>query len=132
MDAIDAAVKHVTLTISTNAKTNLKTTTWNVIGGQQYMLDEVSILFAIGHAALTGVRLRYNGAAILPWAQPTAFIVGDNERLRFPLGIYLQAPILVDTQNTDTVVHQHVLTARLVPVPTGATVTPVSFPLISA
>lgn len=131
MDTIDARTKHVTLGISIPKATTLQTTTWVAAPAGQYMLSEVAILFALGHATLTGVRLRYNGAAILPWAQPTQFINGDNERLHFPVGIYLQAPILVDTRNTDRIAHAVWLTASFVPLDAANGIAPYTPPEIS-
>lgn len=131
MDTIDARTKHVQIAVNIPKATNLQTTTWAAAPAGQYMLDEVAILFALGHATLTGVRLRYNGAVLLPWGQAAGFIAGDNERVTFPVGIYLQAPLLIDTKNTDRIAHVIQLVARFVPIDAAPGIAPYTPPEIT-
>ena len=110
---IDSAHKQATFRFVIARSTPLMTTAWNPVpAGDNYVLDWLDILFAPGHVALTGVRVRWMGGTLLPWAQPNSFILGDNERLRFDIGIPISNPVQVDQTNTDTVAHAHILTAQ--------------------
>lgn len=117
MKTIDVQTKYVTSTITTPRSTTLLTTDIDV--GDR-IIKTVEILFAPGHVALTGVRLRLAGVAILPWNQPNSFIFGDNERLTFELGIYVSSILRIDTRNTDSVAHLHQITFALMEVPETA------------
>lgn len=130
MDSIDATTKYLTLTISTPAHTASKTTAFDLSSQGEKILDALEILFAPGHAALTGVRVSYNGVVILPWNQNSAFILGNDERLIFDVGIYVAKPLSIVTTNTDAFPHVHVLTAKLSEVPTGDTLQPFVAPAI--
>lgn len=107
MDTIDPLHKQAVVNITTPKSTNV-TTAFAL--GRPVTLEKVDILFAPGHVALTGVRINYQGVAILPWNQPTLFVVGDSERLVFELGMYVSGGLSIVTHNGDTQPHQHMLT----------------------
>lgn len=123
----DVDARYLQTSIVTNARTALKTTTWTF---GPAILDELQILWAPGHLALTGVRVSVQGVTILPWNQPTAFLVGDNERQIYAMGIHIFSSITVATQNNDGYVHTHYLVAKLSDVPlTGDNPSPAALPL---
>lgn len=109
MDTIDLATKHSAVSISTAAKQLSKLTTITL---PQAWVEAVTILFAPGHVLLTGVRLKYAGNVILPYNGVGSFIFGDNERLAFDIGMYMPGLITIETTNTDTVGHAHIVTFR--------------------
>lgn len=115
MDTIDVSNKYVVSDITTPKNTNAKLTTVSV--GDRIIVG-VDILFAPGHVGLTGVRITYAGTVILPWNQPAGFIVGDSERLKFTMGLYAPAPLVITTHNGDPKAdHRHIITFQLVEVP---------------
>lgn len=107
MEAIDPASKVQTLTVTMPKSVNV-TTSFRLPAPA--ILERVSILFAAGHVGLTGARISYNGIALLPWNQPTGFIIGDNERLPFDIGMYVDGPFSIVTHNGDTYPHTHIFT----------------------
>lgn len=117
----DVTARYVELSVSTNKSTALKTTTWNL---GNFILEELSVLWAPGHVALTGIRILLQGTAILPWNQPSVFIVGDNERRDYEVGLTLIHPLTVQTQNNDKFVHTHILVAKLRDIPLVSDATP--------
>lgn len=112
MRPIDPSYKYTTVTITTPARTASKTTVWDFSLGMDVILEELKILFAPGHVALTGVRVMYGGEPLIPWGQRTAFIAGDNERLPFDVGMYISTPLTIVTTNNDTYQHSHVLVSK--------------------
>lgn len=123
----DVAARYLTTSIATPRKTASKSTAWTF---GPAILEELQILWAPGHVALTGVRVSYKGVTILPWNQPTAFLVGDNERQIFEMGMHILDTITVVTQNNDNYPHTHYLTAKLTDVPlTGDNPAPQPLPI---
>lgn len=110
MDTIDVSAKYLRLRIDTPRKVATQT---NVFPLGERILESLSVLFPLGHAGLTGLRVNYNGVAVLPWNQPTQFVVGDNERLTFEMGLYVSAPLSIVSVNNDNVAHSLYLTAKL-------------------
>lgn len=107
MDTIDPGTKFSALNITTPKKTLTLDTNITLPNA---WVEKVIILFAPGHVLLTGVAIRYNGNTILPFDGVGQFIFGDNERLTFPIDMYMPARITVRTVNTDTLAHGHVVT----------------------
>lgn len=129
MDTIDPAAKHSQVNINTLKNVaNLNTT----IQLPNAWVDSVSILFAPGHAALTGVRLQYAGNTILPWEGIGGYILGDNERLNFDVGMYLPGVITIGTRNTDSLAHGHTVIFHWHTWKSGADVTNAPLPLVVA
>lgn len=123
----DVDARYITTSIVTPRKTATKSTTWTF---GPAILSELQVLWAPGHVALTGVRVTYQGVTLLPWNQPTAFLLGDNERQIYEMGVHILASIVVVTTNNDTYPHTHYLTAKLLDVPlTGDTTTPAALPV---
>lgn len=69
------------------------------------IVDTIGMLFAQGHVALTGFRLEYDGKAIIPWDQPTSFLVGNDERRVLPLNFQVMKPMRFVFLNSDNVPH---------------------------
>lgn len=107
MRTIDAATRHTQVGITTAKSTGNFNTTVQLANAY---VDAVSILFAPGHAVLTGVRIQYGGNTILPWDGVGGYIVGDNERLSFDVGMYMPGVITIGTHNGDTISHGHFVT----------------------
>lgn len=129
MDTIDAATRFSQVTINTPKATgNLNTT----IRLPNAWVEAVTILFAPGHAVLTGVRLQYAGNTILPWDGVGTYIVGDNERLEFPIGMYLPGTITIGTHNADSLPHGHIVTFRWRTWNESAALTNAPLPLVVA
>lgn len=111
MDTIDVSAKYQTVDITTPKNTGAQTL---VISVGDRIIRAVDVLFAPGHVGLTGVRLQYAGVTILPWNQPSNFIVGDSERLRFQLDLYAPGPLTIITHNGDSQAsHRHIFTFEL-------------------
>jgi len=130
MDTIDSKTKWSVTRIDTPRKTTTKTTTWDPSPDGDRILVSLDILWAPGHVALTGVRVLYNDFAILPWGQPSGQLVGDNERRKFGLGLYISKPLVIVTSNGDGVPHSHYFTAELIEVPVGGPLTPYTPPVV--
>lgn len=131
MDTIDVSSKFQVVDITTAKNTNALNTVFNA--GNRF-IKAVSILFAPGHVGLTGVRLTYAGVVVLPWNQPTGFIVGDSERLDFAMGLYAPGPLTITTHNGDAQAsHRHLLTFELQEVNTGGALSlPTTVPMVLA
>ena len=129
MDTIDVASKFVVVDITTPKNTNALTTTFNA--GNR-IIRSVDVLFAPGHVGLTGIRFNYGGVTVLPWNQPTGFLVGDNERQHYELELYAPGPLSILTHNPDAQnSHRHVLTFELVEVNNaGALSQPIVTPVL--
>lgn len=127
---IDVAAKYLTTTI-TLAKNVTTQSTLVTLGERK--LESVDVYFAIGHAGLTGVNLSYGGVAILPWNQPSAFLLGNNERRYFDIGIHVSGPVTVTTRNQDKAyTHAIVLTWKLTEIElTGESTLPSVPPIVA-
>lgn len=122
MGPIDVTTKYPTFDITTARNTNALNT---VVTLGDFIVKSVDILFAPGHVGLTGVRLVYAGTTILPWNQPTKFVVGDSERLHYALGIYMPGPLTIVTHNGDgQASHRHILTFECNERPTPGLIIP--------
>lgn len=128
MDTVDLAAKVQVLNIS-NTKGQTKTTAFDF--GHDVVWDAVSILFAPGHAGLTGVRITYQGNAILPWNQAAGQIQGDNERLRYDVGLYCTGKLSVVTINGDTYTHAWQLTFFYHEYQPSSPSSPITVPLVA-
>jgi hypothetical protein len=106
---IDVQAKYVTLSI-TVAKATTSTTSFPL--GER-IVDTLDVKWAPGHVGLVGFRITYNSTTILPWNQTASFIVGDNERIVYEMGLHVSAPLSVTVRNQDTFPHTVILTAKL-------------------
>lgn len=108
---IDVAAKYVSLTVPIPKNTTVQTTTFDL--GER-IFESLSVLFAPGHAGLTGFRISYGGVTILPWNQPGGMIVGDNERRYFDMGLHVSGLLTIQTKNFDKAyAHSIVFEAKL-------------------
>jgi hypothetical protein len=102
----DAAERLALTSVATPKRTTIQTVAWSL---PECILDEVHIIIPAGAVGLTGLRIVYQGTPIIPW-NSTAFIVGNNEVVKLPVGIHVSKPLSVITQNNDTVApHTHYL-----------------------
>ena len=88
--------------ISTPKSTTDKTTTVTLPNA---WVDNFQVLWPPGGVALVGVRIVYNGVQIAPWDASTKYLFGHDERMTFPLDMYMPAPIEIHTHNGDKVAH---------------------------
>lgn len=110
-DTIDVQAKY--LTTQVNIAKNVATQTTLVDLGER-MLESFDAFFAPGHVGLTGFRILYGGVAIVPWNQSTSFIVGNNERRPFTLGLHVSGKLSIVTTNLDKAyAHAIVFTFKL-------------------
>jgi hypothetical protein len=108
---IDVTAKYVTTTIAIPTNTATQSVTFAL--GER-LLDTLDVHFTPGHAGLTGLRVSYAGVTILPWNQPSAFLVGDNERRLFEMGLHISGPLTLTTRNLDKgFPHSIIVTAKL-------------------
>ena len=126
--SFDVSARYVELKVTTAAKTATKSTAWNI---GQAILEELQVLWSPGHVALTGIRLMVGNVALLPWNQPTTFLVGDNERRVFEVNYHVTNPLTIVTQNNDTFAHTHYFVAMLRDVPLASDVPRPVVPIVS-
>lgn len=78
------------------------------------MLETLDVFYAPGHVGLVGVRINYAGVTIVPWNQPTVFMLGSNERRKFDMGIPIGDKLSIVTTNLDArFAHTVVITAAV-------------------
>lgn len=96
------------------------------------VIDEIGMLFAQGHVSITGFRLMYDGKAIIPWDQPTTFLVGNNERRVLPVGLQVLKPMQFVFANNDNLPHTFFwyIASHDVPVPSDNASAP-ALPLLT-
>jgi hypothetical protein len=61
----------------------------------------VTLVVPPGHKGLTGWRLEWQGTTLVPWDDPTGWVVVDDHRLEWPLDIVVTGPVTVRTYNVD-------------------------------
>lgn len=106
----------------------------NVALGPNVVIERMRIKIPPGHAALTGIALRYGGKHVLPYADGT-YIVGDGDEIAFDLGFPVWGTnVQVATFNTDRIAHTFYLTFELsdMELASVGTVAPLSFEAIES
>lgn len=108
---IDVRTKYLVQSIPIPRNTTTQTTTF-VLGN--VVLETLDVFYSPGHVGLVGVRVNYAGVTIVPWNQPTVFVVGSNERRLFDVGIPVGDQLSIVTRNLDArFAHTIVLTAAV-------------------
>lgn len=116
---IDVDTKYLTLNVSTPPSTASQTTAFAL--GTRKLLS-LDIFWARGANGLVGVRVEFASVALLPWNQPTSFVVGNSERRIFDMGIQIIGSVNVVTANNDPAfAHTVVITAAVQELETVAT-----------
>lgn len=67
--------------------------------------DDVRIIIPAGHQFLTGVRLSYAEAAIVPFNDPPDWITGNDDDQTTPVDLDVTAPIVIAGYNVDIYPH---------------------------
>lgn len=67
--------------------------------------DEVRLIIPSGHAFLTGIAVEYKGTRVLPWDDPPAWFVGDDDDQVFPLDLQIDSALTLVGYNTDIYSH---------------------------
>lgn len=68
-------------------------------------LDAIELRIPVGHHGLTGIYVANSGTAIMPYSSPPSFLVGDDERLSFDVGVEVDNLLQIVTYNTDIFNH---------------------------
>lgn len=109
MDTLDVSAKYLVTSITRAAHATGTTTVQ--LGNR--IAESVEVFYTPGHVGLVGVAISYAGLQLLPYGQVGSFILGDNERLNFELGMYLPGPVTVTSRNQDSAAHTVQLTWKL-------------------
>lgn len=122
---VDVRTKYFNLQLTVPHSTPLQHTPFN-LGNRK--LEELDILWPRGLAGLVGVTFGYNGVTILPWDQTQVWLIGDNERRKFDMGIELNGPLDVLSTSADAALdHTLYITAKVTELvsPTNGPQTPI-------
>ena len=81
-----------------------------------------------GHCGLTGWRIDFSGVTILPYSNPSAWLIGDNDRELFQVDYEVGNTLKIVTYNTDIYDHTHYCTFKVTELPAQVSVgfTPLS------
>lgn len=74
----------------------------------------VQMLIPPGHSGLTGIRLDDSGGTILPFSNPSQWVLGDNRDVWFDLDVQSDARMSWVTFNLDIQQHSHYLLVKIV------------------
>ena len=69
------------------------------------MLLSIHLQIPPGHAGLTGIRFDSSGQTIVPWSQPSAWIIGDDTTPDFVVEVEVGNDFKVWAYNTDLIAH---------------------------
>lgn len=127
MDTIDVTARYSEVVITTPAKTAVQNTTISLANAY---VDALTVLFPVGHAALTGFRLQYAGNSLIPWNGVGTWIVGDGERIPFIVGMYMPGVITLGSKNDDTIAHTLFVTVQWHTYTEAAPMTALSVPTV--
>lgn len=87
-------------------------TTTNVVLGD-LILVSIHLLIPAGHAGFTGWRVDYSGVTIVPYSNPSAWIIGDDDRQDFEVDYEVGNTLKIVTYNTDVYDHTHYATLKV-------------------
>lgn len=76
-------------------------------------LTRVEVIIPSGHVGLTGLALFYSGTQILPWEGNDSWIIGEDDRLTFPIDVNVTDELLAVSYNDDIYMHSHYLRLKL-------------------
>lgn len=94
----DVRTKYLNTVVATPRNTASQSTVFDC--GNR-VLEEIDVLWPKGTEGLVGLVVLYANVAILPWNQPTGFLIGDGERRKFDVGLQVGGPITFLTKNAD-------------------------------
>lgn len=67
--------------------------------------DDVRVIIPAGHQFLTGIRLSYANANIVPFNDTPTFLTGNDDELVYPVDLDVTAPIVLTGYNDDVYPH---------------------------
>lgn len=70
------------------------------------ILVAVRLVVPPGHAGFTGFRVDYASSTILPYSNPPGWIITDDDKEQFPVGIEVGSSLRLVTYNTDILPHR--------------------------
>jgi hypothetical protein len=103
---------YVPLTVTTAAGTTIPT--------PHGWLEQIDLLIPAGHAGQTGIRFVLNGIALLPYATPSQWIVGDDDHTLFDVPIEIDTGFRVNSFNTGQFPHSHYCRFKVRQLPTSS------------
>jgi hypothetical protein len=69
----------------------------------------VEIVIPSGHRGLTGIAIANSGGQLVPYAQEPTFLIGDDDRLEYDIGVEVDTGFQVCVYNTDVYPHNFYL-----------------------
>jgi hypothetical protein len=100
------------------------------VGQPHGWLEQIDLQIPSGHAGVTGIRVVLNGIALLPYATPSQWIIGDDLHEVFDVPIEVDTGLRVNTYNTGQFPHTHLMRFKIRQLPASAGIPTV--PLVSA
>lgn len=76
-----------------------------------YTIEFVEIVYPFGVAALAGVAITRQGTWIVPWQQPNAYIMDDDDKLKIDVDYETSGLIRIQGINSD--VNDHTFRVRI-------------------
>lgn len=80
--------------------------------------DDVRIIIPAGHQFLTGVRLEYASAFVVPFNDPPEWITGNDDDQTYPVDLDVTAPVVLRGYNVDIYPHTFHLRFKVTDWPT--------------
>lgn len=94
------------------------------------MLHQIDMRIPPGHNGFTGIQIKLSDNAIVPWGNASAFIVGNDESLKFEYGDEVDAGLTVVTFNIGTYAHTHYLRFINTPISLAQSEAPIVKPVV--
>lgn len=80
-------------------------------------LVELEVRIPAGHLGFTGFAIDHADVRLVPWNDPSQWLVGDNDLLRYPLDIDAPRVLVMKGFNTGTFSHAFYLRFSVTDVP---------------
>lgn len=77
------------------------------------ILEEVRLQIPPGHVGVTGIRFLLSGQQFLPWSNTVSWIIGDDRRDPFEVGVEVDNKLTVATFNLGNYDHSFLLLFKL-------------------
>lgn len=101
MSAIDVSGKYIAGQVACPKNTPLTKANFGVAPAGPITLVDLTVLWPEMSGAFVGVRVLYNGLAILPWNDPTHFIFDNGRERVFTFDLYCAKALQLELTNTD-------------------------------
>ncbi len=101
------ATRYVVANITTPAGTATNTPLTTAVPLGDLTLVSAHLRIPSGHCGLTGWRIDYSGSTIVPYSNPPAYIIGDDDKLDFDVDYEVGNTLNIVTYNLDVYAHTH-------------------------